>query len=62
MADSGQGVWLQPHRTSVEPAMAFAIKLLPLQNLGELNSNDKAVKPKRNDAYKAKSFVEVCHA
>jgi hypothetical protein len=39
--------------------MAFAIKPLPLQEyLGELNIIYKGDKPKINDSFKAKSFVE----
>jgi gentisate 1,2-dioxygenase len=55
----GQGVWHQHHITSDEPAMAFAIKPLPLQEyLGELNIIYKGDKPKINDAFKVNSFVE----
>jgi len=47
----GQGVWHQHHITSDEPAMAFAIKPLPLQEyLGEMNIIYKGDKPKINDS------------
>lgn len=55
----GQGVWHQHHITSDEPAMALAIKPLPLQAyLGELNILYKRDKAQVNDSYNAKSFVE----
>lgn len=55
----GQGVWHQHHITSDEPAMAFAIKPLPIQEyLGELNIVYKGDKPKVNPDFKVQSFVE----
>lgn len=55
----GYSVDVKPNITSVEPATAFAIKALSLQEyLGEMNIIHKRDQLKVNDSFKAKSFVE----
>lgn len=55
----GQGVWHQHYITSDEPAMALAIKPLPIQEyLGELNIIYKGDSPGINREYKPGPFTE----
>ena len=55
----GQGVWHQHYVTSDEPAMAIAIKPLPIQEyLGELNIIYKGDKPSPVQKFAVGSFKE----